>query len=188
MVPQGIRPVVQLTAVEVLFIFKLTENKCSNLIFQLARLFICFEEKKNSETQLGLLVSIFGFIFSLIIQITLMFCQSCCRFFFFFFPTEKTLFLLSFFLSIMLSILILYLSLSLASVGFYFTDSGLGVAEHEKLPTGTCYITESHSGMWGWNGGICGDQKPQKNAKFSIFCSLHESCTLLKTIYYISYQ
>lgn len=32
------------------------------------------------------------------------------------------------------------LSLSLAFIEFYFTDSGLGAAEHEKLPTGTCYV------------------------------------------------
>lgn len=67
--------------------------------------------------------------------------------FLFFFLIEKTL--LSFFLNIMLSMLILDLSLSFASIGFYFTDSGLGVAEHEKLPAGTRYITKSHSGMWG---------------------------------------
>lgn len=66
--------------------------------------------------------------------------------------------------------------------GFYFSDSGLGVAEYEKLPAGTCYVSKSHCGMWGWNGGICGDQKPQKDTKFSIFCPLHESCTLQKTI------
>lgn len=33
------------------------------------------------------------------------------------------------------------LSLSLAYIEFYFTDSGLGAAEHEKLPTGTCYVS-----------------------------------------------
>lgn len=93
-------------------------------------------------------------------------------------------FLLSYFLSIILSILI---SLpTFAYIGFYFTDFGLGAAKHEKLPTGTCYVSKSHCGVWGWNGGICGDQKPQKDTEFSVFCSLHESCMLRKPIYYLS--
>lgn len=41
------------------------------------------------------------------------------------------------------------LSLTFAYIGFYFTDSSLGVAEHEKLPTGTCYISKSSCGVWG---------------------------------------
>lgn len=184
MVPQGIRPVVQLTAVEVWFILKLTEYKYSHLILYIVSLCICFRKKKKHlivrNTRDFFLLSVFDFLF-----FPLTFLEQ---------PPWNILPVTFYYWKGFISSSLLFechnkhidISLTFAYIGFYFTDSGLGVAEHEKLPTGTCYVSKSHCGMWGWKGGICGDQKPQKDTKFSIFCSLHESCTLKKPICQLS--
>ena len=106
MVPQGIRPVVQLTAIEVLVFFFFTCNKCSCLYF-------CSVYKNWGKVFFYFQLFCF-FLLLLLFSLFLpschkleLFCPSCCSFFVTEFFSDVFLFFLFYFLSILLSLFVL---------------------------------------------------------------------------------